>query len=109
MRIRHGDLKKIVREVAMSPATFNNNNPHIDDPLKFQNIGKMVSAIGQSFKTGVENHLYLAASDSYNAETREFDDAEHARIEEIATTATDMVVNSIKQAIQHAWDEVVKS
>jgi hypothetical protein len=109
MRIRHGDLKKIVREVAMSPATFNNNNTRINDPLKFQNIGKMVNAIEQSFKTGVENHLYLAASDSYNVETREFDDAEHARIEEIATTATEMVVNNIKQAIQHAWEEATKS
>lgn len=106
MKIRVSTLKRIIKEIALSPSAF--QNERVNDPFDRPNIAKAVGAIEGAFKTGVAQNLILDEQDSYNAETREFDDEAYARIEEIAQKATEMMMARVHKAVQSSWAEAMK-
>src|SRR5277367_876803 len=97
MRTTLRQLKRLIREVAVSPSVFQNNKL-INDPFEKPSVAKALQAIEPAFKTAIAMNMVLAEKDSYNAETREFDDAAYQRIEEVAQKATEMMVARVKKA-----------
>ena len=107
MKVRFGALRRLVREVAMSPTIFQNNQP-VRDPMDRPSIAKAVSALEEPFRRGIEVNLVLEARDSYNEETRELDDSAYRRIKEVSDKATEMMMARVHKAVQGAWAEAMK-
>jgi len=107
MRVSYRALKKIIREVALSPSVFKNNHV-VQDPMDRPNIAQALTALEQPFKTGLETNLVLDARDSYDEETRELDDAEYARIKDVAAKATELMLARAHKAVQASWAEAMK-
>jgi hypothetical protein len=107
MRIRVGTLKRILREVALSPAVFKDNQP-VRDPMDRPNIARAIASLEQPFRSGVELNLVLEARDSYDEQARELDDDEYGRIKEVADKATEMVMARVHRAVQGTWAEAMK-
>lgn len=107
MKIRYGTLKRILREVAISPSVFKNNQP-IRDPMDKPTIAKAVASLEQPFRSGVEMNLVLEARDSYDEQSRELDDQAYDRIKEVAEKSTEMMMARVHKAVQGAWSEAMK-
>lgn len=107
MKIRVGTLRRILREVAISPSYFKNNQP-VQDPMDRPNIANAVKSLEAPFKNAVANNMLLVAKDKYNPETRELDDATYKHIEQVSTKATEMMMAGVAKAIQQAWAQASK-
>lgn len=107
MQIRYGTLKRIIREVGVSPSVFRNNKP-IQDPMDKPNIAKAVASLEEPFRQGILMNLTLEARDSYDEQTRDLDDAAYERIKEVSGKATEMMMARVHKAIQGTWGEAMK-
>jgi hypothetical protein len=108
MKITYGQLRRVIKEVAMSPSVFQNNKP-ISDPFDRSTIANAISSLEEPFRRAVEQNLVLASKDSYNAETREFDDAAYQRVQELSQKAAEAVMARVHKAVQQTWQETMKS
>lgn len=102
MKIRAGLLRRILREVAMSPSLFVNNKPQ-PDPVEKKGVAEAMQALEHSFKSGLVTNLVLASASKYNKETREFDDAAYKAIDEAATAMTEKMIAQVNSAVKSAW------
>ena len=107
MRIRVGTLRRILREVAISPSVFKNNQP-VRDPMDKPTLAKAVAALEEPFRQGILMNLTLEARDSYDEQTRELDDQAYNRIKEVAGKATEMMMARVHKSVQGAWAEAMK-
>jgi hypothetical protein len=107
MFIRYSVLRKLLREVAVSPSVFKNNQP-VQDPVDKKGVASAMKDIGNSFKSGLVMNLTLASADKYNSETREFDDAAYQQIEKVANAAVEQVVAKINDTVKTAWVQAHK-
>jgi|SRR5581483_1831190 len=108
MRVRLGTLKRILREVAVSPSAFANNKP-VQDPMDQPNIAKALASLEQPFRGAIQQNMMLAAKDQYNAETREFDDQAWEQIKAASNKATEVMMARVHKAVQTAWAEATKA
>lgn len=103
MRIRVGTLRKLIREVAISPSVARNNKP-IDDPLDNESIAKVVSELGRSFDAAVRLDLTVRAmADHYDESTRQLDDAIYEKIKSTAKASSEYVVAAATKTLKNAW------
>lgn len=102
MRIRTGTLRKLLREVAISPSLFANNKPQ-QDPVEKKGVAEAMQALEHSFKSGLVTNLVLASASKYNKETREFDDAAYKAIDEAASAVTEKMIAQVNSAVKSAW------
>ncbi len=107
MRMRYGTLKRILREVGISPSVFKNNQP-VKDPMEKPSLAKAVANLESPFRSGIEMNLVLEARDSYDENSRELDDQAYDRIKEVAHKATEMMMARVHKAVQGTWAEAMK-
>ena len=107
MKVRYGALKRVIREVAMSPSVFKNNR-HVEDPFDQPNLARAMTSLETPFKNAVTMNLVLDERDAYDEQSREFDDAAYQRVEEVAQKATEMMVARVHKAVQASWAEAMK-
>jgi len=107
MKIRIGTLKRILREVAISPSYFKNNQP-VQDIMERPNMANAIKALEQPFRNAVQNNLVLAAKDKYNPETRELDDAAYEHIKQVSDQATEQMMAMVHRAITQAFAQAQK-
>lgn len=107
MRIKVGNLRKLLREHGLSPAIF--NNQAVQSPLDKQNIAKSFQALDSAFKAAIHQNLVLSHADKYNKETREFDDAMFQKITQVADAASEKFTATIGNAINNIWSEAHKA
>lgn len=105
MKLRLGDLKRIISEVAVSPSVF--KNERVNDPFDRPNIANALPALEAAFVRAVEQNLVLAARDSYNPETRELDDATYQHIRQTSTSAGEVMLAAVHKAVQAAWKQAM--
>jgi len=112
MKISYGELKKMIGEVALSPALFKNNKPH-QDPLEDKNLANALQSLERAFKHDALMNLTLLNADKYNADSREFDDITYKQIEDVAGETSELVAagvgNVVKKAWQSAHDKIKKN
>lgn len=106
MKIRVKTLKRILREVAISPSVF--KQQPVQDPMDRPNIAKALPALEAPFKNAIQQNLILQARDQYDEQTRELDDAAYDRIKTISDKATEVMMARVHKAIQTAWAEAMK-
>lgn len=102
MKIKLGELRKIIREAAVSPAVFTNNKL-VSDPMEKKGIAKAMGDLERTFNDGLKMNLVVAHADKYNKETREFDDAMMQKIKETADEATETTLSKINDVLKERW------
>jgi hypothetical protein len=107
VRIRYGTLKRIIREVGVSPSVFRNNQV-LRDPLEKPTIAKAVAALEEPFRQGILMNLTLESRDSYDEQARDLDDQAYERIKEVAGKATEMMMSRVHKSVQGTWAEAMK-
>jgi hypothetical protein len=106
MKVRLGTLKRILREVALSPSVF--NQEPVKDVMDRPNVAKAIASLEQPFRNAVQQNLVLAAKGQYNPETRELDDGVWEHIKETSDRATEMMMAGVHKAVQQAWAQASK-
>ena len=106
MKIRVKTLKRILKEVALSPAVF--KQEPVQDLMDRPNIAKALASLEQPLMNAMKQNLILAARDQYNEETREFDDQAWERVQTVAQKATEMAMAGCHKAVQNAWAQAMK-
>jgi hypothetical protein len=107
MKIRVGTLRRLIREVAISPSYFKNNEP-VRDIMDRPNMAKAVAALEQPFRNAVQNNMVLAAKGQYNPETRELDDQAYEHIKQTSDKATEMMMAGVHKAVTQAFAQAQK-
>jgi len=102
MKIKLSDLRKIIREVAVSPAVFKSSQP-AKDPMEKKNIVKAVSDLKTAFESALLSNLVLANPEKYDESSREFDDQMYESLKTTAASASEQVASKINDAVQTAW------
>jgi hypothetical protein len=108
MKIRLSTLRKIIREVAVSPAVFKNNKV-IDDPLHHQVINKALDDLKRGFHDGLTLNLTLASSGKYDEATRQLDDAAYEQIKGLAESVTEQVISQVNNSVKTSWIKAMNS
>lgn len=103
MRISYGDLKKIINEVAVSPSLFRNGHEPTDSPFEHDNVEQAIDGLARSFRMAVGKNLFLDNEDSYDPETREFDDAVYERIMSTVDTSEKSMKAAVHKALEASW------
>jgi hypothetical protein len=109
MKIRVGTLRRLLREVAISPSVFKNAQANqTKDIMERPNIAKAIAALEAPFKNAIEMNLTLQAHDQYDEQTRELDDAAYERIKTVSEKATEMMMAGVHKAVQGAFAQAMK-
>lgn len=106
MKIRVGTLRKILREVALSPAVF--KQEPVTDIMQRPNIAKAIQSLEAPLANAIKQNLILASKEHYDEQTREFDDAAWERVQTVADKATEMAMAGVHKAVQNAWAQAMK-
>ncbi len=102
MRIRLGTLRKVIKEVAISPGVFKNTQT-VREPTDNPNVAKLVQEFEQKFVSALKLNLVVANADKYNEETREFDDAAYGRVEEALKGAKEAIAGKVVGTLNDIW------
>jgi hypothetical protein len=105
MKIKYGELKMLIKEVALSPALFRNNKPH-KDPLDDKDIANSLQSLERAFKRDALMNILLLNADKYNTDSREFDDETYKQIEDAASETSELVAASVNDVVKQAWKSV---
>jgi len=106
MKIRLGTLKRILREVAISPSVFKQEPVH--DPMDRPNIARALQSLEAPFRNAIQQNMVLASKGKYNEETRELDDGAWEHIKDVSDKATETVMARVHKAVQSTWAEAMK-
>lgn len=105
MRITVGQLRKLIREVTVSPS-LKKNNKLIDGPMADSDTAGLVDRLDGAFEQALMMNLVLANFDKhYNAETRDFDDHAYQAIKQRVDAAKSQANEGVKQALNSAWKQ----
>lgn len=105
MKIKLGELRRLIREVSLSPSLLQNNKI-VEDPFDNKNLVKAFGDVQRYFKSTLEMNLTLAAMKKhYNSETREMDDSVWSEIKSHVEDVTDGMSEDVVTAIKIAWQE----
>jgi len=105
MKISLRQLRKIIKEVAMSPS-FGKNNKPVGSPFESKKLKEGLASVQNSFLQAVERDLVLASwSSAYDEGSREFKDDVYDRIKKTGTTVTNEMMHDIEKVINAAWQK----
>lgn len=103
MRLNLKTLRRLIKEVALSPS-LPKNNQIVNNPIDNDLLDKAISSIQRQFTKMLEKNLVLSSwKGSYNSETREFNDNTYEFIKEVSEKLGEEVAASIIKTIRQAW------
>lgn len=102
MKIRLGELRRLIREVSVSPSVKKNKT--LDSALADHDVNDLVDRLDGAFEQALTLDLIVRNMDKhYNAETREFDDATYKAIKERVAQAKNKALAGVKKSVESAW------
>lgn len=102
MRLKIRQLRKLVREIAMSPSLM--NQEPIKGPLEDKGIAKVLQTLQTELSTSLKDNLVMTSfKDNYDAETRQFDDGAYEQASGTADRLTNEVMTQLKALLEKAW------
>jgi elongation factor P hydroxylase len=104
MKISVKQLRNLIKEVSMSPSL--RKNAPLDEPSDSKNVAASLQQLEQAFSNALSLDLVVRAFDeSFDPETREFDDAVYERIKSIVEDSKKRAANVVKRSLQDIWDD----
>lgn len=103
MKIRVGTLRRLIREVTLSPSLAKNKT--LDNVMDDHDTSDLAARLGTAFEHALMVDLVVREfSKHYDASTRNFDDAAYDAIKSKVEEAKNQVVNQVKSALEQAWE-----
>ena len=97
--------ESIIAELALSSAIFNQTQ---ESQLYSGNVAKSIADLQRFYTSALLNKLLISNKDSYNSETREFDDDKYKELEAQAEAASEKAIAQINQSLTAGWNSISK-
>jgi hypothetical protein len=105
MRIKLGELKNLIREVAISPSL--KNNKLLNSPLDNKIVADLIKRLGDGFEQALVRDTIIRAMDKhYNPETRELDDKIYDEVMNNVKSAKEKMIAGVSQSVEDAWSSL---
>lgn len=100
VKISVRDLKKLIKEVAMSPAVFQTEPVQNVDSNK--NLVDAISGFSEKLRSTMQKNLVLSFRDKFDSETRNFDDVTFKHIQNVVDKVVKQTEDDLRSLVSNA-------